>query len=130
MFLLSISPICIYTVFSSYSTPNFFQYYQLIVNEKLNFKLGLLYLSIWYVLNDALKQLQEILSFSYFPSFYKFLMHFMTYLMLSSTLNTLFKIACIYSFRFTEPLIVLLCGLFHFRTWHFVIKCICMHENG
>ena len=49
-------------------------------------------LSIWCVLNDVFKQLQEILSFPYFPSFYKFSVYFWMFLMLSSTPNTLFKI--------------------------------------
>ena len=75
-----------YAVFCSYRTP------VLPVNCQWEFRLELLYLSICNVLNDVFKQLLEILSFSYFPSFYKFLVHFWTFLMLSSTPKVFSKI--------------------------------------
>ena len=65
-----------------------------------------------YVLN-VFKELQEIVSFLYFPSFNKFLVHFWTILMSSSTPNTLFKTntkskTCIYLFCLIEPSITLI----------------------
>ena len=76
------------------------------------------------------KQLQEILLFSYFLSIYKSLMHFRTFLGLSSTPNTFFKINTksktnlylLIFFLQNHQSYQIPCGLFHFKTWHFVIK--------
>ena len=80
-----------YTVFSSYHTPNYFQYYQFTVNENSNSDYFTSAFGM-FCLNDVLKQLQEILLFSYFLSLYKFLVHFGMLLVSLSTPNTLFKI--------------------------------------
>ena len=60
----------LYAVFFSYCTPSFFQYYQLTVTE--NSSSDYFNSSVWYVLNDVFEQFPEILSFSYFPSLYKY----------------------------------------------------------
>ena len=63
------------------------------VNCQWEFKLRLLYLSVWYVLKDVFKHLQEILLYSYFPSFYKFFVHFWMFLILS--VHPKFMIDCV-----------------------------------
>ena len=68
-----------YAVFSNYRTPTFSS---ITCNYQWEFKLWLHYPSISYVLKDVLEQLQEVLSFSYFPSFAFFFFFFFFFFVL------------------------------------------------
>ena len=86
----------------------------------------------WYVLNDVFKQLQEMLLLSYFPNlclqtFCAFLnvSHVIVHpkIIIQNKYQKQNKLAFTNFVLQNPQSYQLLCGLFHFRTWHCVIKC-------